>query len=38
MTIDKAHQILNAVKDGAVYSQFIIDQALKMTGDLNDIH
>lgn len=34
MTIDKAHQILDAVRAGVRYPLHIINTALSVTGDL----
>jgi hypothetical protein len=36
MTHEKAMQILDSLKDGKCYSAHIVDEALKLTGDLND--
>jgi len=38
MTIEMAHKILDGLKDGQSYSLFVINAALRMVGDLNDLH
>jgi hypothetical protein len=37
MTREQAMKILDLVRDGANYPPHIVDQALKMTGDLEDL-
>ena len=37
MTHEQAMKILDLVRDGANYPSHIVDQALKMTGDLTDL-
>jgi hypothetical protein len=36
VTHEQAMKLLDAVRDGADYSRAVIDEALRLTGDLDD--
>ena len=37
MTYEQAMKILDRVRDGVAYSQHVINAALRLTGDLNEL-